>query len=255
MNIIIFLFVMLINCVFCCSCFSVKQGRVFARQLRRLIRERPPSRSWKHLNKQVQNRRRQRHVRPEQMSYLINLTHTTVNIIDIWEPFSMRYPKVKKSNFMKKIREISLFEERDPSPFFYYQKQVRPRIQARLKNLSKEEITQKIHKQWENLKMEEKKKYLDQAEQQKGKDRPRFYVKENILWDHRYTYDLKKLPDFRKPAIIIQKHTRGWIARRRLRGDSSHAQKGCLGKCCRNSTFTPIIFCSCKCTRKNKKES
>ena len=97
--------------------------------------------------------------------------------------------------------------------------------------MSKEDITQKIHKQWELLEIEEKKKYLDQAEQQKGRDRPRFYIKNKILWDNRYTYDLKKLPDFRKPAIVIQKHIRGWITRRRLKGDSIYTQRGCLGKC------------------------
>ena len=42
-------------------------------------------------------------------------------------------------------------------------------------------------------------------------------MKDNILWDQRYTYDLKKLPDFQRQ---LYKNTRGWITRRRLSDNS-----------------------------------
>lgn len=219
MNTFLFLFIMLMNFVFCCACLSIKKGRTNARLLRRLIRRRPPARSWKHLNEQIKNRYANQKVSHEQMYYLINLTHMTINLLDIVEPFKLKYPKVLKSNIKRKIREISVIQERDPSPFFYYQKQVRPRLQARLSNLSKEEITQKIHKLWENLEPEERQNYLDEAERQKGNDRNRYYVKDEILWNYRFSKDLKKLPEFLKPITSIQRIYRGWITRKRLKGD------------------------------------
>jgi MFS-type transporter involved in bile tolerance (Atg22 family) len=227
MNIFIFLFVMIMNCAFCCACLSIKKGRTHARLLRRLIRNRPPRRSWKHLNEQVKNIYLNQNVSHKQMGCLINLTHTTINIVDIIEPFVTKYPKVLKSKVKSKIKEIAVFEERNPSPFFYFQKQVRPRLQARLKNLSQEEITQKIHKLWENLELVECQNFLDEAEKQTGNDRKRFYVKEQILWNYRYTNDLKKLPEFLQPAIKVQKVYRGWITRKRLNGDLKSVRPTC----------------------------
>ena len=49
----------------------------------------------------------------------------------------------------------------------------------------------------------------------------------DIGWNYRYTNDLKKLPEFLQPAIVIQKNYRGWMIRKRLNGDLNDVKTTC----------------------------
>ena len=59
--------------------------------------------------------------------------------------------------------------------------------------------------------------YEEKAEQEKDRDRLRYFIKDEVLWNVRYTRDLKKLKDFEWPSIEIQKIARGFLVRNRTK--------------------------------------
>jgi MFS-type transporter involved in bile tolerance (Atg22 family) len=213
----IFLLVLFANLIFCCSIFSLKEGKSAARKLRRIIRARKLPKVWTHLKTQVANRRESQVVSEWQLPDLIHCVHTQVNINDAVDAFSALHPKVHRAQIFKTIRNISKREIRAPTPFYLFQKNKRPRVEPKFRFCTRIEITQRIHTLWENCTDEVRAEYEEKAEQEKDRDRLRYFIKDEVLWNVRYTRDLKKLKDFEWPSIEIQKIARGFLVRNRTK--------------------------------------
>ena len=69
---------------------------------------------------------------------------------------------------------------------------------------------------------EERKTFEIKAEAEAGNDRLRYYVKPDVLWNARYTFELKKLPDFHPNAVEIQRIARGYLTRKNMHSTQSN---------------------------------
>ena len=217
MYLFLFLFVMCINCTFCCACLSVEHGKRAARALTRVVRQRKFAKSWKHLRQQVKNRHENAAVSVWQLPDLIHCMHRQVNFVDAIDKFALLHPKCSRRNVVKKAKKICRREIQDPTPFFMFQKNKRPRVEPKFPFMSHIEINQKLYKMWEKTDEEERAVFAQKAEAEAGNDRLRYYVKRNVLWQARYSFELKKLPEFAPHAIQIQRIARGFLCRKNVK--------------------------------------
>jgi hypothetical protein len=182
-----------------------------------VVRQRKFAKSWKHLRQQVKNRHENAAVSVWQLPDLIHCMHRQVNFVDAIDKFALLHPKCSRRNVVKKAKKICRREIQDPTPFFMFQKNKRPRVEPKFPFMSHIEINQKLYKMWEKTDEEERAVFAQKAEAAAGNDRLRYYVKRKVLWQARYSFELKKLPEFAPHAIQIQRIARGFLCRKNVK--------------------------------------